>query len=157
MILLSMHQLSASVAERPRRSAAITLLVLVAALCWQRSISKRRAACDATKVAADFAPAAAMLLQREAVDGARSFPRPSDTRLDIPPDGSPSPHRAVVKVRALFISDVHLGTPGCQADPLVDFFRSHEAETLFLVGDIVDGWRLKSNWYWPKAHTDVLQ
>jgi UDP-2,3-diacylglucosamine pyrophosphatase LpxH len=65
--------------------------------------------------------------------------------------------RDIAKVRTLFISDVHLGTRGCQADQLIDFLRHHDAETLFLVGDIIDGWRLRSSWYWPKAHHDVLQ
>lgn len=60
-------------------------------------------------------------------------------------------------VRAMFISDVHLGTKGCQADLLLDFLRHHEAETIYLVGDIVDFWRLKRGWYWPQAHNDVTQ
>ena len=61
------------------------------------------------------------------------------------------------KYRALFISDVHLGTKGCQAGQLLDFFRHHEADLIYLVGDIVDGWQLKSNWYWPQLHNDVVQ
>jgi UDP-2,3-diacylglucosamine pyrophosphatase LpxH len=59
--------------------------------------------------------------------------------------------------RALFISDVHLGTKGCQADRLLDFLREYDAETIYLVGDIVDGWQLRSGWYWPPAHNDVVQ
>jgi UDP-2,3-diacylglucosamine pyrophosphatase LpxH len=59
--------------------------------------------------------------------------------------------------RTLFISDVHLGARGCQADRLLDFLRVHEADTIYLVGDIVDGWQLKSNWYWPQKHNDVVQ
>ncbi len=59
--------------------------------------------------------------------------------------------------RSLFISDLHLGTKGCQADLLLDFLRRHEADTVYLVGDIVDGWRLRRGWYWPQAHNDVLQ
>ncbi len=61
------------------------------------------------------------------------------------------------RFRSLFLSDVHLGTKGCQADLLLDFLRHHEADTLYLVGDIVDGWRLRSGWYWPQAHNDVVQ
>ncbi|MBV9556374.1 MAG: metallophosphoesterase, partial [Pseudolabrys sp.] len=61
------------------------------------------------------------------------------------------------KYRALFISDVHLGTRGCQAERLLDFLRFHEAETIYLVGDIVDGWALQSSWYWPQQHNDVVQ
>ena len=59
--------------------------------------------------------------------------------------------------RTIWISDVHLGTRGCKADFLLDFLRSTESEHLFLVGDMVDGWRLKRSWYWPQAHNDVVQ
>ena len=59
--------------------------------------------------------------------------------------------------RTLFISDVHLGTRGCQAERLLDFLRYHDAETIYLVGDIVDGWQLRSGWYWPQPHNDVVQ
>ena len=62
-----------------------------------------------------------------------------------------------LKVRTVWISDLHLGTPGCQAEPLLDFLRSVECETLFLVGDIIDGWQLRRSWYWPQAHNDVVQ
>ena len=65
--------------------------------------------------------------------------------------------RPVRHLRTLFISDVHLGTRGCQADLLLDFLRCHDAETIYLVGDIVDGWRLKRNWHWPQSHNDVAQ
>ena len=61
------------------------------------------------------------------------------------------------RVRTLFLSDIHLGTRGCQADKLLDFLRDYEADTIYLVGDIVDGWQLKSNWYWPQLHNDVVQ
>ena len=62
-----------------------------------------------------------------------------------------------VRVRTLFLSDIHLGTRGCQAERLVEFLRDYDADTIFLVGDIVDGWALKSTWYWPQAHNDVVQ
>jgi UDP-2,3-diacylglucosamine pyrophosphatase LpxH len=61
------------------------------------------------------------------------------------------------KFRTLFISDVHLGTRGCQAERLLDFLRCHDADSIYLVGDIVDAWRLKSHWYWPQPHNDVVQ
>jgi len=61
------------------------------------------------------------------------------------------------RLRAVFISDLHLGTPGCQAGALLDFLREHESETLYLVGDIVDGWQLRRRWFWPQAHNDVVQ
>jgi UDP-2,3-diacylglucosamine pyrophosphatase LpxH len=60
-------------------------------------------------------------------------------------------------MRTLFLSDIHLGTRGSQADLLLDFLKWHDAETIYLVGDIVDGWRLKKGWYWPQAHNDVVQ
>jgi len=59
--------------------------------------------------------------------------------------------------RALFISDVHLGTRGCQAERLLDFLRLYDGETIYLVGDIIDGWALRSGWYWPQPHNDVVQ
>ena len=61
------------------------------------------------------------------------------------------------KYRTVFISDVHLGTKGCQAELLLDFIRHIECDTLYLVGDIVDGWKLRSGWHWPQAHNDVVQ
>jgi len=61
------------------------------------------------------------------------------------------------RYRTVWISDLHLGTPGCQAQALLDFLRHTECETLFLVGDIIDGWQLRRQWYWPQAHNDVIQ
>ncbi len=61
------------------------------------------------------------------------------------------------RYRAVFISDLHLGTPGCQATALLDFLKSHPSEYLYLVGDIVDGWQLRRRWYWPQPHNDVVQ
>ena len=61
------------------------------------------------------------------------------------------------RYRTLFLSDIHLGTKGCQADLLLDFLKFNEADTVYLVGDIIDGWRLKSGWYWPQTHNDVVQ
>jgi UDP-2,3-diacylglucosamine pyrophosphatase LpxH len=60
------------------------------------------------------------------------------------------------KLRTLFLSDIHLGTRGCQADLLLDFLRHHHAETIYLVGDIIDGWRLKKKNYWPASHQAVF-
>ncbi|HXW26353.1 MAG TPA: UDP-2,3-diacylglucosamine diphosphatase [Xanthobacteraceae bacterium] len=61
------------------------------------------------------------------------------------------------RFRALFLSDVHLGTRGCQAQRLLDFLRVHDADTIYLVGDIVDGWQMRGGWHWPQAHNDVVQ
>lgn len=62
-----------------------------------------------------------------------------------------------MKYRTLFISDVHLGTRASQAQMLLEVFKRAEVETIYLVGDIIDGWRLKGGWYWPQAHNDVVQ
>jgi UDP-2,3-diacylglucosamine pyrophosphatase LpxH len=62
-----------------------------------------------------------------------------------------------LRFRAIFISDVHLGTPGCQAAPLLEFLRHTESDELYLVGDIIDGWQLKRRWYWHQSHNDVIQ
>ncbi|HIJ39224.1 MAG TPA: UDP-2,3-diacylglucosamine diphosphatase [Rhodospirillaceae bacterium] len=59
--------------------------------------------------------------------------------------------------RAIWISDVHLGTKGCRAEFLLDFLRVTESDYIYLVGDIIDGWRLKRGWFWPQAHNDVVQ
>jgi len=59
--------------------------------------------------------------------------------------------------RAIWISDIHLGTPGCKADYLLDFLKWNESDHLYLVGDIIDGWQLKKNWYWKQSHNDVVQ
>ena len=61
------------------------------------------------------------------------------------------------RVRAVFVSDIHLGTAGCQAHALLDFLKHHPSDYLYLVGDIVDGWQLRRRWYWPQAHNDVVQ
>jgi UDP-2,3-diacylglucosamine pyrophosphatase LpxH len=74
--------------------------------------------------------------------------------LDLPEPRSFRPKR---KHRTVWISDIHLGTRGCNAAMLVDFLRSIECETLYLVGDIVDGWRLRRGWYWPDAHNEVVR
>lgn len=74
--------------------------------------------------------------------------------LDLP---EPRGFRPKRKLRTIWISDIHLGTRGCNAELLLDFLRAHECETLYLVGDIVDGWRLRKGWYWPEAHNEVVR
>ena len=90
----------------------------------------------------------------------------ADPPLNLPPPPRlpdwlrhPEPHgfRPKRRYRTVWISDVHLGTSGCNAELLVDFLRSIECETLYLVGDIIDGWRLKKGWFWPDAHNEVLR
>jgi UDP-2,3-diacylglucosamine pyrophosphatase LpxH len=59
--------------------------------------------------------------------------------------------------RTIFISDTHLGSKGGQARDLSRFLKFIDCETLYLVGDIIDLWRLRSRWYWPAEHNDVVQ
>lgn len=67
-------------------------------------------------------------------------------------------HKSVpLRYRTIFISDIHLGTSGCQAKRLLEFLKVTESDTLYLVGDIVDGWQLKRRWYWHQTHNDVVQ
>lgn len=66
-------------------------------------------------------------------------------------------HEQSRRFRTLFLSDVHLGSKAAAAEELLDFLRRHDAETIYLVGDIVDGWRLKRAWHWPQSHNDVVQ
>ena len=61
------------------------------------------------------------------------------------------------RYRAIFISDVHLGAKACQASFILDFLKTHDAETIYLVGDIVDFWRIRRGAYWPQSHNDVIQ
>ncbi len=69
-----------------------------------------------------------------------------------------SQHRpAQTAYRSVFISDVHMGTRGCRAEFLADFLKRTSCENLFLVGDIIDGWRLKRSWFWDKHHDEVLR
>ncbi|MBY3753654.1 UDP-2,3-diacylglucosamine diphosphatase [Azospirillum formosense] len=68
-----------------------------------------------------------------------------------------SASRDVRQYRSIWISDVHLGTRGCKAEYLLDFLKHNQSDHLYLVGDIVDGWRLRKTWYWPQTHNDVVQ
>jgi len=63
----------------------------------------------------------------------------------------------VKQYRAIWISDVHLGTRGCKAEYLLDFLRATESDRLYLVGDMIDGWQLRKSWYWAQTHNDVIQ
>jgi UDP-2,3-diacylglucosamine pyrophosphatase LpxH len=61
------------------------------------------------------------------------------------------------RLRAIFISDIHLGTRGCKAEYLLDFLRHNESDLLYLVGDVIDGWALRNGFYWPQTHNDIVQ
>ena len=60
------------------------------------------------------------------------------------------------RFRTIWISDIHLGTRGCNAEMLIDFLDSVDSEIMYLVGDIIDGWRLKKKFYWPASHNDIV-
>ncbi len=83
-------------------------------------------------------------VQRAATDGV----------VDMPLDAAAESRQ---HYRSVWISDVHLGTPGCQASALLSFLKHFDSEHLFLVGDIIDGWQLRRSWYWPQSHNDVVQ
>ncbi len=61
------------------------------------------------------------------------------------------------KVRALFLSDIHLGSRACRADQLLSFIKEYDAEYIFLIGDIVDFWAMSRSVYWPASHNTVVQ
>lgn len=63
----------------------------------------------------------------------------------------------VLRVRTVFISDVHLGSRGCSADYLLDFLHSVQCDTLYLVGDIIDLWSMKRSFFWPQSHSNVIR
>lgn len=64
---------------------------------------------------------------------------------------------STLKFRSIWISDLHLGTSGCQTAYLLDFLKHCDADHLYLVGDIIDGWALKRSWFWQQSHNDVIQ
>lgn len=66
-------------------------------------------------------------------------------------------HDSRHSVRSVFISDIHLGSRGCNAPALLEFLREVHLENLDLVGDIVDLWSLRRSFYWPQEHNDVLR
>jgi UDP-2,3-diacylglucosamine pyrophosphatase LpxH len=66
-------------------------------------------------------------------------------------------HDSKLRFRTIWISDLHLGSPACQASRLLDFLRQTDSDRLYLVGDIIDGWQLRRRWFWPQAHNDVVQ
>jgi len=67
---------------------------------------------------------------------------------------TPTPPR---HYRAIFISDLHLGTKRAQTTALLDFLRCTESDQLYIVGDFIDNWSLRKAWYWDQLHNDVMQ
>ncbi len=92
-----------------------------------------------------------------------SFSSPPDV-IDNPPNhhndddpNDPIEEPKVRRHRAIWISDIHLGTRGCKADALLSFLKYNDSDYLYLVGDIIDGWSLRRSWYWKQSHNDVVQ
>jgi len=80
--------------------------------------------------------------------------RPAAPRSRFTPHPAEKPQR---RHRTIFVSDIHLGTRGCKAELLADFLARNSCSTLYLVGDIIDGWQLKRRWYWTPAQTRVVR
>lgn len=59
--------------------------------------------------------------------------------------------------RTIWLSDIHLGSKSCKADDILSFLNAHSCDTLYLVGDIIDGWKLKSKVYWPESHSQIIR
>ena len=80
--------------------------------------------------------------------------RKSISKLDkfVGPSGS-----ARRRYRTIWISDIHLGTRGCNDRLLIDFLDHVDSDTLYLVGDIIDGWRMKKRYYWPERHNAIVR
>ena len=81
--------------------------------------------------------------------------------LDLPPAFRATKRVAVAPhrnrhYRTIFISDTHLGFRGCKAELLADFLAHNDCQTLYLVGDIIDGWQIKKGWFWSEHHSLVL-
>lgn len=87
------------------------------------------------------------------LDGGMPVALPFLTSGPITPEPGPDGR---LQYRTIWISDVHLGTRGCNAEMLIDFLDSVDSETLYLVGDIIDGWRLKKKFYWPASHNEIV-
>lgn len=104
---------------------------------------------------------ASRILADTVLRGSFYAPHPTDrtarrARPGAPPP-APAPRGRPFKThRAIFISDTHLGTRGCKAELLADFLAHNECETLYLVGDILDGWQIK-RWYWSDAQGEVVR
>jgi UDP-2,3-diacylglucosamine pyrophosphatase LpxH len=92
---------------------------------------------------------------RRGTRSARAAPTAPAAWIEEPAHFEPA--RATCAFRTIWISDTHLGTAGCKAELLLDFLKSTDCETLFLVGDIIDGWQLRKGWYWPPSHNDVVR
>jgi UDP-2,3-diacylglucosamine pyrophosphatase LpxH len=94
---------------------------------------------------------------REAIETERPTGGPAQPTPPWLHHPEPRSFRPPTKHRTVWISDIHLGTRGCNAEMLVEFLRTIQCDTLYLVGDIIDGWQLSKGWYWPPAHNEVVR
>jgi UDP-2,3-diacylglucosamine pyrophosphatase LpxH len=88
----------------------------------------------------------------ETTSASERFKSLSKVRKGIGPSGAPRRH-----FRTIWISDVHLGTRGCNCRLLIDFLDHCDSDFLYLVGDIVDGWRMKKRFFWPERHNAIVR
>ena len=86
------------------------------------------------------------------VNGGGIAKRLSKVDKTVGPSGAPRR-----RYRTIWISDIHLGTRGCNDGLLIDFLDHVDSDTLYLVGDIIDGWRLKKRFYWPERHNAIVR
>ena len=85
-------------------------------------------------------------------DGMATSQAMAARRPRLGPSGAPRR-----RYRSIFISDIHLGTRGCNAEALLDFLDHVDCDHLYLVGDIIDGWRMKKRFYWPERHSAIIR
>ncbi len=95
--------------------------------------------------------------RRKSPAAARQNRRANDRRAPIIRSDAPFTRNDPLRFRSIWISDVHFGTRACKAEFLLDFLERARCERLYLVGDMIDFWNLKSGWYWPATHSKALQ
>jgi len=62
-----------------------------------------------------------------------------------------------LEYRSVFLSDIHLGSPGSKADEVRAFLKRIRCGKLVLNGDIIDGWALRRGSRWLPQHTRVIR
>jgi UDP-2,3-diacylglucosamine pyrophosphatase LpxH len=59
--------------------------------------------------------------------------------------------------KAVFVSDIHLGTRSCKAEFLLKTLKRLSFDEIYMIGDIIDGWKIRRGWYWHQDHTNFLR